>query len=148
MDKKIGAIANGVIIDHIPQGNAWMIIKLLQLAQNYSIGIGLNLVSNRLGIKDLVKIENYQLTELQINLLGVFAYGATYSIIENYQIKHKTILTLPNSVDNIIVCPNHRCVSHQHRSRFMLKNTGENLIATCYYCEHNYDLRNLTDFNL
>ena len=60
MDKKIGAIANGVNIDHIPQGNAWHILRLLKLERKYPVGIGLNLISKRMGLKDLVKVENYR----------------------------------------------------------------------------------------
>lgn len=147
MDKKIGAIANGVNIDHIPQGNAWAIIRLLKLARRYPVGIGLNLVSKRMGLKDLVKIENYRLTETQIKQISIFAYGATYSEIENYQVVRKFQLTLPEYIDEIIVCPNHRCISHQHQSRFKLQANSDNLIATCHYCEHNYDLKNLTEFS-
>lgn len=148
MTKKIGAIANGVNLDHIPQGNAWYIIKLLKLERKFPVGIGLNLPSQRMGFKDLVKIENYRLTPEQLHKVSVFAYGATYSEIENYEVVQKIQLTLPESIQEIIVCPNHRCVSHQYKSLFKLRSNGDNLSAQCHYCEHNYDLTKLTEFKL
>ncbi len=148
MNKKIGAIANGVNLDHIPQGNAWYIIKLLKLERKFPVGIGLNLPSQRMGFKDLVKIENYRLTAEQLHKVSVFAYGATYSEIENYEVVQKIQLTLPESIQEIIVCPNHRCVSHQYKSWFKLSSNGDKLTAQCHYCEHNYDLTKLTEFKL
>lgn len=149
MEKKIGAIANGVNIDHISQGNAWYIIKLLKLQRRYPVGIGLNLPSKRLGVKDLVKIENYRLTEEQIKTVSLFATGATYSEIENYEIVRKFQLTTPDVLEGIVVCPNHRCISHQYRSKFTFSQSNDKkTIASCHYCEHNYDLESLTDFNI
>lgn len=148
MDKKIGAIANGVNIDHITQGNAWYIIKLLRLERRYPVGIGLNLPSQRLGVKDLVKIENYKLTDEQINAISIFAPGATYSEIENYQVIRKLQLQVPAELENLVICPNHRCISHQYRSRFRFTQSREKTIASCHYCEHNYELDKLTEFNL
>ncbi|MDD3265694.1 MAG: aspartate carbamoyltransferase regulatory subunit [Burkholderiales bacterium] len=148
MENKIGALANGVNIDHIPQGNAWHIIKLLKLQRKYPVGIGLNLTSKRLGVKDLVKIENYKLSEEQLSAISIFAPGATYSEIENYQIVKKVKLTVATEIENLVICPNHRCVSHQYRSKFSFNNEREKVVATCHYCEHNYELSSLTEFNL
>ena len=152
MHKKIGAIANGINLDHIPQGNAWYIIQFLKLERKYPVGIGLNLLSKRMGVKDLIKIENYRLTPVQLHSISIFAHGATYSEIENYQIITKRQLTLPDQIATIIVCPNIRCISRQYRSlfKFQLGNSklGQHIIASCHYCEHNYALDQLNGFNL
>lgn len=56
--KKIGYIENRVTIDHIPHGNAWYIVKILNLTNSKSqTGVGLDLPSHKLGVKDLIKIE-------------------------------------------------------------------------------------------
>jgi aspartate carbamoyltransferase regulatory subunit len=148
MEKKIGAIQHGVNIDHIPQGNAWYIIKLLKLQRKYPVGIGLNLPSKRLGVKDLVKIENYHLSDEQIRAVSLFASGATYSEIVDFGVVRKIILSVPEELEDIVICPNHRCVSHQYRSRFRFNLSRDKIIASCHYCEHNYELDSLTEFNL
>lgn len=142
-------IENGINLDHMPQGSAWYIIKLLKLdSSKHPVGIGLNLISQKLGRKDLVKIENYKLSAREIELISVFAHGATYSVIENFSVTHKQQLSLPKDVANLIICPNHRCISHQYKSLFKLHANGENLVAECHYCAHNYDLTKLTEFKL
>jgi len=147
-NKKIGAIENGINLDHIPQGNAWYIIRLLKLERKYPVGVGLNLVSKRLGVKDLVKVENYFLTESQLKAVSLFAPGATYSEIRDFEVVRKVQLTLPDIIEDLIVCPNHRCISHQYRSLFKLHSTNEHSIAQCHYCEHHFDLDVLKEFNL
>lgn len=139
MSKKIGMIADGINIDHIPQGNAWDIVKLLKLNRQYPVGIGLNLESQRMGIKDLLKIENYRLSTEQLNTVSIFALGATYNEIENYVVVRKTRLNLPESIVGILLCPNHRCISHQYRSLFKFYISYDRVIAHCHYCEHHYD---------
>ena len=58
MEAHIGYIKNGVNLDHIPQGNAWYVIRILGLEKcDNQVGIGLNLPSKKLGRKDLIKIE-------------------------------------------------------------------------------------------
>ena len=148
MDKKIGAIANGINIDHITQGNALHILRYLHLERKYPVGIGLNLPSQRLVIKDLIKIENYTLNAEQIKAISVLAPKATYSEIVNYEVVKKFQLSTPEEIENLVICPNHRCVSHQYRSKFRFIDMPDKTIAHCGYCDHNYDLKELQEFNL
>ncbi|RTK96432.1 MAG: aspartate carbamoyltransferase regulatory subunit [Neisseriaceae bacterium] len=148
MEKKIGMIANGVNIDHIPQGNALNILRYLRLERKYPVGIGLNLPSERMVIKDLVKIENYHLTDEQIKAISVLAPHATFSEIVNYEVVRKFQLTIPEIIEGLVICPNHRCVSHQYRSKFSFTDVSGKTIAHCCYCDHNYDLSEVREFNL
>ncbi len=67
--KHIGYIKNGINIDHIPHGNAWYVMKILNLFNSETqTGVGLNLPSKKLGLKDLIKIENRILTAQEIDL--------------------------------------------------------------------------------
>lgn len=149
MEKKIGRIENGINLDHLQLGSAWYIIKLLKLDNiKHPVGIGLNLGSKKMGKKDLIKIENYRLSPQELELISVFARGAMYSVIENYQVISKTQIQLPSEVNNLIICPNHRCISHQHKSRFHMEPKGNELIARCHYCENGYQLESLSEFNI
>ncbi len=117
--RHIGYIENGINIDHIPHGNAWFVMKILNLFNSESqTGVGLNLPSKKLGTKDLVKIENRNLTPNEIDAISLFCVGSTLSIIKDFTIAEKMVLQLPKHINDIIVCPNKRCVSHQYRSKF------------------------------
>ena len=149
MDKKIGIIESGINLDHMPQGSAWYIIRLLKLdSSKHPAGIGLNLISQKLGRKDLIKIENYKFSPRELELVSVFAPGATYSEIENFKVVRKLQLELPNKIAELIICPNHRCVSHQHKSLFILSANGNNPIAECHYCSQKYELKALNQYKL
>ena len=58
IDKRyIGYIQNGINLDHIPHGNAFFVMKILNLYNSTSqTGVGLNLPSRKLGLKDLMPL--------------------------------------------------------------------------------------------
>ena len=149
MTKTIGMIEKGFNLDHIPQGNAWYIIKSLKLdSSKYSVGIGLSLTSKKLGRKDLLKIENYTLSLDELKLISLFAVDATYCEIKDFKVVKKEQLKLPDIIEDLIICPNHRCISHQYKSLFYMHRKNQELIAECHYCTKNYNLKSLTEFKL
>ena len=150
MEAHIGYIQNGVNLDHIPQGNAWYVIRILGLENcNKQVGIGLNLPSKKLGRKDLIKIENWQMTIEQIAAISLFCVGASLSIIENYNVISKCILELPNEINDIIICPNNRCVSQQHTSKFITEeNHTSKVYAKCHYCEQSFPLNEIKNYKI
>ena len=148
-DKKhIGYIENGINIDHIPHGNAWYIMKILNLFNSDSqAGIGLNLPSKKLGTKDLIKIENRVLTTSEIDAISLFCTGSKVSIIKNFKVESKHVLELPKTVTDVIVCPNKRCVSHEHISKFnTFVNRKDEIIVKCHYCEKEYKVDEVTQY--
>jgi aspartate carbamoyltransferase regulatory subunit len=68
-----------------------------------------NIPSNKMGIKDLIKIEND--IYLDLTELGLIDSGVTINIIENGQRKEKIKLKLPQKVKGILKCKNPRCIS-------------------------------------
>ena len=62
---KITPIKNGTVIDHITQGNAMVILRILglpEVGKSSVISIALN-VSGETGKKDILKIEDEELVE-------------------------------------------------------------------------------------
>ena len=84
---QVEAIKCGTVIDHIPAQIGFKLLTLFKLtATDQRITIGLNLPSNALGRKDLIKIENTLLTEQQANQLAMYAPKATVNRIDNYAV--------------------------------------------------------------
>lgn len=148
--KHIGYIPNGINLDHIPSGNAWYIIKILNLqGQNNQIGVGLNLPSKKLGLKDLIKIENKTLTLDEIDTISLFCVGASLSEIKNFEVIKKMTIELPRIINNLVICPNTRCVSHQHISKFLTnKNRQSKITLTCHYCEQTFLLTDIKNYKI
>lgn len=148
--KKIGYIENGINIDHIPHGNAWFVMQILNLFNSDNqTGVGLNLPSHKLGRKDLIKIENRALTTNEVNAISLFCIGSTLSVIRDFKVVEKYTLSLPPQIEDIIICPNQRCVSSEHNSKFTTSsNRQQKICVKCYYCEKSFLLEEIKNYKV
>jgi aspartate carbamoyltransferase regulatory subunit len=138
----VSAIHNGTVIDHIPAGQALRIIQLLRLLEKkHKVTVGLNLPSKRMGLKDLIKIEDHKLTKDEANEITIFAPEATINIIQNFEVTGKLNTSLPSGINAVFVCPNPCCVSRSEpvESSFIINEHGKQVKLTCRYCEKTYD---------
>lgn len=139
---QVEAISSGTVIDHIPAYVGFKLLTLFNLTKtDQRVTIGLNLPSNALGKKDLIKIENTFLTEDQANQLSIYAPKATVNRIENYEVVRKLTLSLPETIDGVLKCPNSNCVSRFERntSNFAVKQVNNKIRLQCNYCEKEFD---------
>ena len=106
----IGVLNEGIVIDHIQAGGAMKIYKYLNLEKlDCSVAIIKNARSNKMGKKDIIKIEGP--LDIDLNVLGVLDHKITINIIKNNEIAEKKELSLPERVTNIIRCKNPRCIT-------------------------------------
>ncbi|MGQ9679616.1 MAG: orotate phosphoribosyltransferase [Candidatus Bathyarchaeia archaeon] len=108
----VSKIENGIVIDHISAGKAFIVHKLLKLDPTARVLIALNVNSKRLGTKDLIKIEGSYLTSKEIDLIGLVSPFATLNIIENWKVKEKRVIKPPDRIEGIFKCPNPLCKSN------------------------------------
>lgn len=139
---QVEAIKRGTVIDHIPAHIGFKLLTLFKLTEtDQRITIGLNLPSGELGRKDLIKIENTFLTEQQANQLAVYAPQATVNQIDNYEVVKKLTLSLPEHIDDVLVCPNSNCISRNEpvNSSFAVKRQHQHIYLKCRYCEKEFE---------
>jgi aspartate carbamoyltransferase regulatory subunit len=138
---KVNAIKNGTVIDHIKAGTGLKVINILKLKQNDVIMLGINLKSNKIGKKDILKIENRELTHDEVNIIALIAPNATLTIINNYEVTQKQSLMMPKIIKELIVCPNPKCITNLEgiTSRFELTEEKTGTIR-CGYCEKKYQV--------
>lgn len=139
----VSAIKNGTVIDHIPQGQAFRIMRLLQILdhKNNKVTLGLNLPSKQLKFKDLIKVENRVLTSDEANEVVIFAPKVTISIIKDFEILEKIKTHLPKSLSNVFVCPNLNCITHYEPADrlFYIQEQSNRIKLICHYCEKIFD---------
>jgi len=144
---KVDAIKNGTVIDHIPEEKGILIAELLCLKSwQYPVTIGVSFTSQNQGKKDIIKIENRELTEEEVNKIALIAPQATINIIRNYQVAKKFQVELPDILDNIIKCSNPDCVTNHEPiscSRFFLEENRRNQLFRCAYCERYFTREDL-----
>jgi aspartate carbamoyltransferase regulatory subunit len=132
----IGGLSQGIVIDHIEAGGAMNIYSYLNLEKlDCSVAIIKNAKSNKMGKKDIIKIEGQ--LNIDLDILGVLDRNITVNIIDNGTIIEKRNLNLPNKVTGIIKCRNPRCITSIERDlphRFKLTDKEKGLYR-CIYCE-------------
>ena len=107
----VGSLNEGIVLDHIKAGKAMSIYKYLGLDKlDCQVAIIKNARSNKMKRKDIIKIEG-SLDLVDLNILGFIDHDITVNIIKNGVICQKEKLTLPDTIKNVIVCKNPRCIT-------------------------------------
>ena len=107
---KITGINKGIVIDHITEGLGYKIFKELKLHKvPNKTALILNVESNKLGKKDIIKIDNT--IDLNLEVLGLIDPDLTITIIDGGQIIEKKKIELPKEVTGILTCKNPRCIT-------------------------------------
>jgi aspartate carbamoyltransferase regulatory subunit len=137
----IAKIENGIVIDHIPAGQAFRISQLLglnALAERTGdiIAVGVNFDSRSIGKKDIIKVENLSLTRSMLNVVALIAPLASVSRIENGLVTEKHKVEIPNQIGDIVVCPDRFCITNHEEvpGKFAIVERDP-LTLKCIYCE-------------
>lgn len=137
---KVDAICQGTVIDHIPAGKAFQIIDLLEISPDDPVMIGTNLASKKYGRKDIIKIEHKKLTEEELSSIAIISQTITISIIEDFKAVRKLLVTLPDTLRGILVCPNRHCVTNvESAGTLFAVESRDPLRLRCIYCERVFD---------
>lgn len=133
---KIDSIQNGIVIDHITAGKGMKIYDLLGLRdKEYSVALMLNVVSSKMGRKDIIKIDSVM--PIDYDVIGYVDPGATVNIIKDGSLVEKTFVKLPKKLTNVIKCKNPRCITSVEQGLdqiFKLANE-DGQVYRCIYCE-------------
>ncbi len=136
----IDSVEKGIVIDHIQAGKGMDIYRYLGLDKLESaVAIIKNAKSNKMGKKDIIKVENE--IDLDLTALGFLDSNITINIIENDKIVRKINLQLPEEVTNIVKCKNPRCISsiEQEIPHTFRLSDKENKVYRCIYCDTAYE---------
>ena len=132
----IDSIINGIVIDHITAGRGMELYHLLGLDElDCSIAIIKNVNSNKMGKKDIIKIDGA--IQLNMDVIGYVDPGVTVDMIENGKLVEKKRISLPDEVVNVIRCKNPRCITstEQELPHVFRLTDKENRVYRCKYCE-------------
>jgi aspartate carbamoyltransferase regulatory subunit len=141
---KITPIKNGTVIDHITNGLALEVLRIIgahTLDKDSTVSVALHVRSNKLGWKDIVKVENMELSPRKVNAIALIAPTATISIIREYKVREKRSVDLPERIVGVLKCPNANCISNQPEpveSEFEVTSRRP-VILTCAYCDREVD---------
>ncbi|MBQ4207331.1 MAG: aspartate carbamoyltransferase regulatory subunit [Clostridia bacterium] len=132
----IDSINNGIVIDHISAGNGMKLYDLLGLGElDCSVAIIKNVVSHKMGRKDIIKVDAD--IPVDLDVIGFVDPGATINTIKDGVLVEKRNIEMPERLVNVIKCKNPRCItSCEQEIEHIFKLTDrEHKVYRCIYCE-------------
>jgi len=146
--RRVTAIRNGTVIDHIPSGHAMRVLEMLGVDKATSVPVSMvmNVPSKKMGTKDIIKVEDRELTQDELNRLALVAPEAHVAIIRSYSVAEKMTIQLGVEVTNVVRCTFSNCITTNpreplaHRLKVMSR---EPLELRCHYCGRQQDLEAL-----
>jgi aspartate carbamoyltransferase regulatory subunit len=148
--RRVTAIKNGTVIDHIPSGKALSVLKMLGIDGGMSnpISMVMNVPSQKMGGKDIIKVEDRELTQHELDRLALVAPDASVAIIRSYAVAEKMEINLTDEVVNVAKCTFSNCITTNpmeplpHR---LILTKREPLELRCRYCGKNQEIDKLVD---
>jgi aspartate carbamoyltransferase regulatory subunit len=136
---RIVKIHDGTVIDHIRAGKALEVLKILGITgeEGNVVTLAMNISSSKIEKKDIVKVEHRFLEEEEVARIALVAPEATINLIENFKIIKKTRVKLPDTITDVIVCTNQRCVTNKEREPIQSKYevvSSRPIQLKCLYC--------------
>ncbi|MCL2255204.1 MAG: aspartate carbamoyltransferase regulatory subunit [Lachnospiraceae bacterium] len=139
----VGRIKEGFVLDHIKAGESLAIYHMLKLDKaNCTVAIIMNVLSNKLGKKDILKVE-CDIGDMNLDVLAFIDHTITVNVIKGEEIVEKKALVLPKEISGIISCKNPRCITSIEQGLphvFVLADENEQ-VYRCKYCEEKYNRR-------
>jgi len=136
--RTISQIERGTVIDHLDPHVVFQVVRILGIDDQIedTVTVGTNFHSNVLGKKGIIKIANRFLTQDAVDKLSVISPSATVSMIEDYEVKRKFKVKIPELIEAILKCPNPNCVTNTEEwpTRFRVA-VRDPLLLFCTYCE-------------
>ncbi|MBR5510098.1 MAG: aspartate carbamoyltransferase regulatory subunit [Lachnospiraceae bacterium] len=136
----IGGLQEGIVLDHIEAGKSMEIYKYLNLDKfDCAVAIIKNARSNKMGRKDIIKIE-CPIDAIDLEALGFIDHNITVNVIQNDKIVEKKRLSLPKSITNVVRCKNPRCITsiEQELDHVFMLTDAQKGVYRCKYCEEKY----------
>jgi aspartate carbamoyltransferase regulatory subunit len=133
---RVSKITEGTVIDHVTGGQALNVLAILGIdgSGGEEVSIGMNVPSERLGRKDVVKVEGRELSQDEVDVLSLIAPAATINIVRDYDVVEKHRVERPGEVVGVLQCPNRNCITTKDEpvdSRFAVLEEG----VRCAYCD-------------
>ena len=115
--RRVTAIRNGTVIDHIPSGHAMRVLEMLAVDKSTSVPVSMvmNVPSKKMGTKDIIKVEDRELNQDELNRLALVAPDARVAIIRAYSVAEKMTIELGDEVTNVVRCTFSNCITTNPR---------------------------------
>ena len=132
----IGAIENGLVLDHITAGRGMELYRILGLdTLDCEVALIKNAQSVKMGRKDIIKVD--RLIDVNLDAIGYVDPGITVNVIQDGKLVERKHIAKPDTITNVIKCKNPRCITTveqeiPHVFKLVDRDAG---VYSCIYCE-------------
>ena len=132
----IGAIENGLVLDHITAGRGMELYRILGLdTLDCEVALIKNAQSVKMGRKDIIKVD--RLIDVNLDAIGYVDPGITINVIQDGKLVERKHIAKPDTITNVIKCKNPRCITTveqeiPHVFKLVDRDAG---VYRCIYCE-------------
>ncbi|MGM9803332.1 MAG: aspartate carbamoyltransferase regulatory subunit [Muribaculaceae bacterium] len=142
----VAALKNGTVIDRITPEALFKVADLLDIKSiKTSVTIGVNLDSKRMGKKGIIKIADTYFSQETLNRIALISPQAKINIIRDYNVIEKHLVSLPDTLVNIVKCNNPKCISNNEPMATVFHVIDRDAVTLCcHYCEHKVQQHELT----
>ena len=132
----IGAIENGLVLDHITAGRGMELYRILGLdTLDCEVALIKNAQSVKMGRKDIIKVD--RLIDVNLDAIGYVDPGITVNVIQDGKLVERKHIAKPDTITNVIKCKNPRCITTveqeiPHVFKLVDRYAG---VYRCIYCE-------------
>ena len=148
--RRVTAINNGTVIDHVPAGSALAVIRMLGISEDRAspISLVMNVPSSKFGRKDIIKVEDRELTQDELDRLALIAPKASVAIIRSYSVAEKREVSIGSELVNIARCTFSNCITinprepQDHRLKVVKPDP---LQLRCRYCGRPQEMEELIE---
>ncbi|MEM1657727.1 MAG: aspartate carbamoyltransferase regulatory subunit [Candidatus Jordarchaeales archaeon] len=135
---RVRKIRDGTVIDHITNGMALKVLKILGICgkEDNIVSIVMHVPSEKIGKKDIVKIEGKELDPNEVHKIALISPSATINIVRDYKIVKKEKVKLPEVIEGFPKCVNPNCITNSGEPivpRFRVEEQSP-LMIRCEYC--------------
>ncbi|ARS91381.1 aspartate carbamoyltransferase regulatory subunit [Natrarchaeobaculum aegyptiacum] len=132
---RVSKIRDGTVIDHVRGGQALNVLAIVGIdgSEGEEVSVGMNVPSDRLARKDIVKVEGRELSQDEVDVLSLIAPDATINIVREFEVEEKHRVEPPETVEGVLSCPNPGCITTGDEpvdSRFEVLEDG----VRCDFC--------------
>jgi len=144
---RVKKIRDGTVIDHIMAGRGKKVLDILGINESFpnTTALLINVPSERIGHKDILKIENKTLKKEEVDKIALVAPNATWNVIKDFTVVKKSKIELPDVLEGILKCPNPKCITNTDEpmvSKFIVEEK-EPVRMRCNFCERLFDLKDV-----
>ncbi|MWG33905.1 aspartate carbamoyltransferase regulatory subunit [Halomarina oriensis] len=133
---RVSKIRSGTVIDHVPGGQALRVLAILGIdgTGGETVSVAMNVPSDDMGAKDIVKVEDRELSQAEVDVISLIAPEATINIVREFDVVEKNRVVRPEEVHGVLQCPNANCITTEAEpveSEFTVLREG----VRCVYCD-------------